>query len=90
MIPLCCSKAGQDMYAHFNRVMSVKFVIVEPFTNATEVSRLGDNSRVSVGTVAENVETENIKRSADFRHFSKAILSSTVLRVVATTLRDYW
>lgn len=63
------------MYAYFSGVRSVKFVIVEPFTNAGEDSRLGDNSRVSVGTVAENVEAENIKRRANFRPLPKAMLN---------------
>ncbi len=78
------------MYAYFNGVMSVKFVIVEPFTNATDDSRLGDKLKVSVGTVAENVETENIKRRANFRPSAKAILSSIMLRVIVTTVTDYW
>ncbi len=74
-IPVCYSKAGQEIYAYFNEAISVKFVIVEPFTNAMEDSRLGDNSRVFVGTVAENVEAQNIKRRANFRPFWEAMLS---------------
>ena len=78
------------MYAYFSGVRSVKFVIVEPFTNAREDSRLGDNSRVSVGTVAENVEAENINRSANVRPLPKAMLNITTSRVIVTTGRDYW
>ena len=70
------------MYAYFSGVRSVKFVIVEPFTNATEDSRLGDNSRVSVGTVAENVEAENIKRRAHVRPLPKAMLSLTTSQLL--------
>ena len=61
------------MYAYFNGVTPVKFVIVEPFTNAREDSWLGDNSNVSVGTVAENVEAQNKQRRANLSPFSKAI-----------------
>ena len=78
------------MYAYFNGVISVKFVVVEPFTNAMEDSRLGDNSRLSVGTVAENVEAENTKRRANLRPLPKAMLSSTMSRFIATTTRAYW
>ena len=64
------------MYAYFNGLTSVQFVIVEPFTNAREDSSLGDNSKVSVATAAENVEVQNIKRRAHFSPFSKAMLHS--------------
>lgn len=61
------------MYAYFDGVTSVKFVIVEPFTNAREDSWLGDNAKVSVGTVAENVEAQKNKRRANLSPFPKAI-----------------
>ena len=78
------------MSAYFNWVTAVKFVITEAFTNALEDSRLGDSSRVCVGTVAENVEAENIKIRAIFRPFPKAMLSPTMSRAIATTMSDYW
>ena len=64
------------MWAYFSWVISVKFVIIEAFTNALEDSWLGDSSRVCVGTVAENVDAENVKRRANCRTFSKAISES--------------
>lgn len=62
------------MYSYFDRLTSVQFVLVEPFTNAREDSWLGDNSKVSVATAAENVEVQHIKRRAHFSPFSKAML----------------
>ena len=90
MIPVFYLEAWQEIYAYFNEVLSVKFVIVEPFTNAMEDSRLGDNSRVFVGTVAENVEAQKVKRRANFRPFWKAILSSTMSQFIATTVMGFW
>lgn len=63
-------------------------MIIEPVTNAEEDSRLGDNSRFCVGTVAENVEAENIKRRVNFTTASKAILSPTMSQLSATTTRN--
>ena len=90
MTPLYYSRAWQDMYAYFNGVTSVKYVIVEPFTNAREDSWLGDNSKVSVGTAAEKVEAQNMKRRASFSPFSKAMLRSTMSRFILTTIQGYW
>ena len=89
MIALFRSKAGQDMQAYFKGVMSVKFVMIDPFTNAVEDSRLGNNFRVCVGTIAENVETGNIKRRANFRPCRKAMLRPIMLyELLPTTLRN--
>ena len=64
-------------------------MIIEPFTNAVEDSRLGNNSRVCVGTVAENVETENIKRRANFKPFRNAMLNSTMSRVITNDYKGF-
>ena len=86
MTPVCCSKARQDMYAYLNGVTSVKFVIDEPFTDAREDSSLGDNAKVSVGTVAENVEAQNNKRRANLSPFSKAIAAFNSVRVQGSAM----
>ena len=78
------------MSAYFNWVTAVKFVTIEAFTNPLEDSRLGDSPRVCVGTVAENVDAENIKIRANFRPFPKAILSPTMSRAIAMTMSDHW
>ena len=64
-------------------------MIIEPFTNAVEDSRLGKSSRVCVGTVAENVETENIKRRANFRPFPKAMLNSIMSEFIANDYEGF-
>lgn len=78
------------MYAYFNGLTPVTFVIVELFIKATEDPRLGDNSRVSVGTVAEKVEVQNTRRRANFRPLSKAMLDSTMSLTIVTTVKGYW